>query len=183
MKVYEEKRDEIFAKNTIVDNNECIVTELENLCLSLKILTEQKALPININTTMGIQDINTLDKMITENMEWIVENVHSIDNLDKDAKLSNESINIVRERLNKLNKLCDEIYSRSISSVFEDKTSSIITMVEDSTENKSKHDNTGGTSIMDLLRARQNDEMTNIDNTENIDEDKFFNDMNDQLDE
>lgn len=183
MRVYEEKRDDIFAKNDIVNNNECIVTELENLCLSLRILIEQKALPINLNTEIGMRDMNTLRKIITDNMEWIVENVHSIDSLDKETKLSNESVNnIIRERLDKLNKLCDEIYSRSISSVFQDKSSSIITMVEDSTEiNKNKHDNTGGTSIMDLLRSRQNDEMTNIDNTENIDEDKFFNDMNDQI--
>ena len=191
MSVYNERNDDIFVKNDIVDSNEYVVTELENLCLSLKILIEQKSLPININSSTGRRDMDTLETMITNNMDWLVENVHT----KKENAISGENIEkIASEKLDILNALCSDIYSKSVSAIFNDKNNTIITVDDnadglENTDEKDKtpnveydYNNTGGTSIMELMKARQNSNMDETDNDENIDEDKFFNDMNNMND-
>jgi molecular chaperone DnaK (HSP70) len=178
MKAYEDKKEDIFIKNDIVDSNEYIVTELENLCISLKILIEQKSLPISNDTEIGRRDMNILETMITNNMEWIVNNIHT----KKESDINEESIEKVAvEKLEILNTLCSDIYSRSVSNIFnENDNTNVIVTSEDA---DTTYNNTGGTSIMELMKARQDSGMNEKDNDENIDEDKFFNDMNEMNDE
>lgn len=178
MKAYEDKKEDIFIKNDIVDSNEYIVTELENLCISLKILIEQKSLPISNDTEIGRRDMNILETMITNNMEWIVNNIHT----KKESDINEESIEkVAAEKLEILNTLCSDIYSRSVSNIFnENDNTNVIVTAEDT---DATYNNTGGTSIMELMKARQDSGMNEKDNDENIDEDKFFNDMNEMNDE
>jgi hypothetical protein len=77
--------------------------------------------------------------------------------------------------------LCSDIYSRSVSNIFnENDNTNVIVTSEDA---DTTYNNTGGTSIMELMKARQDSGMNEKDNDENIDEDKFFNDMNEMNDE
>jgi heat shock 70kDa protein 1/2/6/8 len=157
----------IFKKNSITENNENIISELENLCMTLNIMIEQKSLPLDLTDENNKKDLNMLINKITENIDWIFNNVHNVQNLNKDDILD---IDVVKEqckiKLDELNSMCKNIYNRNICGINVNKEQSFDNNQnmcnKNNQSNKEKEDNTnelGGTSIMDIIKTRQRDAM------------------------
>ena len=161
LKVYEDKQERIF-----VDEFSEIKTkldELENLCLTVKVLIDSGTLPIKA------QIILELENKITANLDGIYNDVY-IDLSD----------NIIQEKIDEINLLSNNLFNKL-------QGLNITTANVNNGENKVNGENeenenvNGGTSIQDLLRQRQEIEINTIlvdDEQENINIDEALEELN-----
>lgn len=201
MGLYENQEEGIFKKNEIVESNENVISELENLCLSLQIMIENGTLPMDLDTEEGENDMKLLKSLIDSNVEWIFENVHNRHTKKKEERIKMDEVyRISKTRLQDLNNLCDDIYTRDVQNIYIDK--SVIVVGDEQTESVNgddvKDDNednsndvpvcttnvpthvpgimpsfTGGTSIADIIKMRQKEDMERLINEEDDEEDDF----------
>lgn len=184
MSHYENKNEEIFAVNKIVKSNENIFSELENLCFTIQLMANDNTLPIDESTIEGEEDTKLLLNTVHNNIEWVFKHIHDAVSLNEKEKKSKEELEIMcKKRLDDLNALCDELYSRHVNSIYvsdevivpEYATEETTSNVEETTDNVKVNnessvsetivDSVGGTSLMDLIKIRQEREMRNLINT------------------
>ena len=198
MKEYDDS-NKLFKTNEIVKSNENVISELENLCITIKIMIDQKSLPIDIMKDSGFKDSRMLLRVVDKELEWIFDNVHNKPNLAKEDQIEmSELENTCTEKLSKLNELCETIYTRNVHKIFIDKNIVVTEYDEESKPNETIFDEnidmvgTCGTSIMDIIKKRQEEEMNRMieemnenededeDEDENKDEDSTLNTNNDK---
>lgn len=193
MKHYEGKDQQIFKKNEIVKSNENIMSELENLCITINIMIEQKSLPIDVSKDSGKKDIKILENAANKELEWIFQNVHNKHNLNEGEHLDKETLErLSKEKLDSLNNLCQTIYTRNIHKIYVDDSIVVTEYEEDNENNKEVNDKadeeikdnnaidivgTGGTSIMEIIKRRQEEEMNKIMDEEDEEENQINNDV------
>jgi molecular chaperone DnaK (HSP70) len=131
MSSYEKTNKEIFSNTSEIVSN-VSSKALENTCLALKVLINEKS--IQLKTTQNEE----LLKLINSYLEFIETSV------DEEMFENN-----CEEKLTKLNNLCTEYHMKMQG----------INIIPSS---KINSDNTGGTSIEDLLRQRQTEEIEQI---------------------
>jgi len=108
--------------------------ELENLCLTIRVMINEKVIPVNSKY------IKQLEEKIEENLKYIYdENIENIENIER----------VYIEKIEELNNICNEINNKLVG-INIDKEQII-----NSTDN-------GGTSIEELLRQRQNETIEQI---------------------
>ena len=153
LELYKDK--ELFKKNDIVKSNDKnIISELENLSHTVKIMLDNRSLPIDYSNK---EDINELNKLIEYNIEWIFNNIHNRENLEEEDRISFDDIEkIAEELISKLNSYCKEIYDKNINGI--DLSENII--INDY-EYESEE---GGTSILNIIKSRKDEEFNNLIN-------------------
>jgi molecular chaperone DnaK (HSP70) len=156
-KHYEEKGNNIFNKNAIIESIKNNRDELENLCLTLKLLMSDNAIPINKKTEIYVKE---LSEKINSGISWI----YSKD--EEENKNMNEYYSECEKRLNEINNLCDLIQQKQNGinideNIIQDtkqepqlKDIKLTGYIETDVENKEM-----GTSIIDIMRNKQKDVM------------------------
>ena len=197
MQSYQDEGNDIFKKHELVEDNDDAVNELENLCLTIQIMIQNKSLPINFKTVQGVKDVKSLYKITQEIQDWVVEEIYKKDK-DLTEEMKNKHCQI---KLDYLNEVCDKVYRRNYHRVFVDND-----VVEGSNENESENesvsvnktenkeeDKFSGTSLVDLIEKRSKvqgrDIMSEIDNLYaisrkdgHIDENDKYVDIEEELD-
>ena len=151
LKLYEDK--ELFKKNEILQSNDKnSVSELENLSHTIKIMLENKSLPIDYKNK---EDVDSILEMVENNIEWIFKNIHNRENLNDNEKLSFEQIDkISKNLLDNLNNVCKDIYDKNVSG---------IDLSEDTIIKEYEYDEEeGGTSILNIIQSRKDEEFNKL---------------------
>ena len=140
LKFYEDKNETIFE-----DEFSEIKTkkdELENLCLTIKVLIDSGTIPIKSHI------INDLEKLIVSNLDLIY--------ADESVDLGDD---LLQEKINEINSLSNDLFNKM--------QGLNITKTVDTTNNNVESN--GGTSIQELLRQRQEIEVNTILVNDDID--------------
>ena len=162
-----ENNDDIFDKDVITKSNKNVWDELENLLYTLKIMIDENAFPIKKKH---------LEKLITtieEQIIWIADSNYKKNNeqsfdLEQFKRDCTEKINMVNEMCTDLNNKMNGINFDQNRSVIRD----VIIATDEPATGK-------GTSILDILKRRQeieiqqlindtSDDVFNIDNIDNV---------------
>lgn len=165
LKVYEDKQEIIF-----VDEFSDIKTkldELENLCLTVKVLIDSGTLPIKS------QIISELENKIIQNLDKIY-NDHYVDVSD----------NIIQEKIDEINFISNNLFNKLQGlNISVNQTNNGEINGENNKLNDETGEINGGTSIQDLLRQRQEIEINTIladdeQEQENINIDEALEELN-----
>lgn len=141
LKVYEDKQDKIF-----IDEFSEIKTkldELENLCLTVKVLLDSGTLPIKA------QIISELEKKIIQNLDGIYNDL-----------FVDVSDNIIQEKIDEINLLSNNLFNKLQG--LNITPGNVNKEDNNTTKNNTTENLNGGTSIQDLLRQRQEIEINTI---------------------
>jgi heat shock protein 1/8 len=148
LKFYEDKNETIFEDEfTEIKTKQ---DELENLCLTIKVLIDSGTIPIKSNILVD------LEKLITQTLDLIYS--------DEPVNLTNDELQIKIDEINSLsNNLFNKMQGLNLTT----------------TNIKSDENNNGGTSIEELLRQRQEIEINTIlVENENIGIDEALEELN-----
>jgi molecular chaperone DnaK (HSP70) len=138
MKHYEDKNTNVFEQNALISKSK--KDELENLCYSLMIIIKENKMPLKTIY------IDLLNNEINDNITWLINN-------------ENVTEELCNERLNKLNDSCSEYYNK-MQGIHIDKN--IIYLDSNSDINNNNNNNQYETSIEDLLKQRQQDQLNQM---------------------
>lgn len=158
-KHYENEGKDVFNKNAIVESIKNNRDELENLCITLKLLLLDNAIPNNKKTeSLLIQ----LTEKINNTLVWI----YSTDE-EQDKNMENY-YSECNKKLNEINEMCDSIYQKTqgiyidSNTIVPKKEDIVLTgYIESNNEEKEM-----GTSIIDIMRNKQKDIMLEMIQTE-----------------
>lgn len=150
---YNDKNEELFKNDELFDSIKNKRDELENLCLVLKLMIIDKSFPVENEL------LDPLIVFIEETLEWIYKS-------DEDVKGDNDKINKYNNecgtKLEDINEKCNTLYQK-MQGIHLDtfktslkKESIVLTGVVEENKNCMS-----GTSIIDLMRSRQQEILVN----------------------
>jgi hypothetical protein len=157
MKTYEELNSNIFNENVLIKET-TKKTELENMCISLDIMIKEKKIILK-----------------TEYSNDILSNIK--DTLDKLYSEENITEEYCENKIGEINDLCNKYYNLMNGINLEENVINLSNHIFNDEQTVTNlicdNDNTQGTSIEDLLRLRQEEQIqqmlidTNVENVEN----------------
>ena len=163
MDEYKTENKKVFENNIILDNNNHI-DNLENLCITLKIMIDEQSLPYDFNSNKGKESLNELLETLNNNIEWVNKYKYNYDNLEKSDKIKNKELDdMANNKYIELNNLCNKIYNMNINkinledNVIENNKNNIDDTVYSDTEEN-------GTSILNLVKIKQKEEIERMIN-------------------
>jgi hypothetical protein len=143
---YQDKNEELFKSDELVNSIKSDRDELENLCILLKLMVEDKAFPVDEEI------LEPFYNGVCETIEWIYKT-------DSKADKNNDIyMNDCKEKLKLINEKCDIINQKMQGINLDDFKSSLTKndIIITGTSEQTK-ENTCGTSIADLMKRRQQD--------------------------
>ena len=157
---YESANKEFFKHNEMIESIKNKRDELENLCIVIKLMLDDDAFPLNNEI------LKPFSLLICNTLEWIYKNDIDVKNpsIDKDNSIAvNNYHGECADKLNEINEQCDIMHQKMQginvnefkSTVGREKI--ILTGYVESESRNNEECETGGTSIVDLLRRRQQD--------------------------
>ena len=151
----------IFETNDIILNMKNKRDELEQLCLVFKLLITDGAFPLNKNI------LTPFTTTLEDTLKWIYENDELIDNNKLEDTIY---YNNCEQKLIEINKLCENI-NQKMHSINIDENRDIFgeqrIIVKDYNINSDENDDDCGTSILDIVRKKQEDIINDMINNDN----------------
>lgn len=185
-KFYQDEGKEIFKENEVVKSIKNSRDELENLCIVIKLLIEDRKIPLEA------EDLAPLFKLVSDTIEWIFINDVAIEkarNDKKDEDYINDKLNvfygecnlkqidvntesdIVNQKIHGLNledfesTIKEEViltgYDNYVSEISAEK-SGTLENTNTLTHTLTHTENTTGTSIIDLIKKKQQRELSEM---------------------
>ena len=162
---YQEEGKEIFKENEIKQAIKSKRDELENMCIVIKLMIHDNAFPINKKF------LKSFNKEVCTILDWIA--VNDVQSVDEPEKFNNDTFQQeCEQKLIALNEKCELIHQK-MQGINIDPNSSVLDsqVIILTGPEEQKSDTTMGTSIIDIVRNRQLETMTDMINQNDDDGD------------